>query len=105
MTDMEKFMSQNEPKFKLRKFKAEITALIFEGFTYADILRFLEEYKNTKTSIATLKRQLEFWRKEDAKSGTHEKGESVKSSQKSESSNNKSTPKSRANFKNAVNRH
>jgi biopolymer transport protein ExbB/TolQ len=105
MTDLEEFMSENEPKFKLRKFKAEITALIFEGYTYADILKFLEQKKNIKASTATLKRQLEFWQKEDAKSSSNKKSESVKSFQTSESSSSKSNPKTRDDFKNAVNRH
>ncbi|MFA5427094.1 MAG: hypothetical protein WC279_02670 [Sulfurimonas sp.] len=57
------FTLKNPPKYKLKKFNDDITYLLKEGYTQAEILRYLEEYHNLKVSRATLTRQIAFIKK------------------------------------------
>ncbi len=67
MTDLEDFMSKNEPKYQLKIYKNEILELLECGYIYADILRSLDEKKKLKVSESTLKRNVNFFRKEQDK--------------------------------------
>lgn len=65
MSDLLDFMKDEEPRFKLKIFKEDILQLIYTGYTYSQVLKYLREYKNIKVSESTLKRNITHFKKEE----------------------------------------
>ena len=104
MDDLEEFMNEVPPKFKLRSFKKEITTLLFKGYSYSQILLFLEKKKDVKASVSTLKRQLVFWKKNGELMEQTSGEVKTKTSPREERKSGNSSEKSIDDFKKSVNR-
>jgi len=86
--NIEEFLSQNPPKFKLRKYEDEIMTLLYEGCTQNQVLQYLKEYYDLDVTRRTLSNHLSYLKK-TARAAPKNKSENSPASKKSENSREK----------------
>lgn len=83
-------MKNEEPRFKLKIYKEDILQLIYNGYTYAQILKYLKIFKKVEVSESTLKRNIAHFKKEEKNKSTR-----VESQNKYENTLNKTNSNSK----------